>query len=134
MRMDKGKGIDPRNWGNAEIAPEDLDIEAQKRAYAILANPMALLLDEAGNPLSIDKQREALEYWGGLRKVPQSGVSVSTENNGRPAGASAPLSAEVDPGREALEQEISMLKSQLTELQVSREQGTKEPVRSQSLK
>lgn len=84
--MDKGKGIDPRNWGNAEIPPEDLDIEAQKRAYAILANPMALFLDEAGNPLSIDEQREALEYWGGLRKVPQSSASVSTENNGRPAG------------------------------------------------
>ena len=27
--QDKGKGVDPRNWANAGIDPEDMDVEAQ---------------------------------------------------------------------------------------------------------
>jgi hypothetical protein len=31
----KGKGFDPRNWGNAGIEPEELDPEAQREQFQL---------------------------------------------------------------------------------------------------
>ena len=37
--MGKGKAIDPRNWGSAQIPEEEMDVEAQRRAFEAYARP-----------------------------------------------------------------------------------------------
>ncbi|KZT71104.1 hypothetical protein DAEQUDRAFT_779271, partial [Daedalea quercina L-15889] len=63
----KGKTIDPRNWGSAQIPEEELDIEAQRRALEDCSHPHWQVSDEDGNPLNVEIQRDALNYWENQR-------------------------------------------------------------------
>ncbi|KAI0719920.1 hypothetical protein C8Q72DRAFT_890780 [Fomitopsis betulina] len=76
----KGKGIDPRNWGAAQIPDEELDIEAQHRAYKMYSNPLATVVDEGGEPIDVDVQWGAMLYWDSHRKGDVPKQPTGTKN------------------------------------------------------
>ena len=42
MSRQKGKGIDPREWGNANLSQESLDLEAQEAALRSITHKKKL--------------------------------------------------------------------------------------------
>lgn len=87
---DKGKTIDPHEWGAAQIPPNELDVEAQHRELAMYAgrNPFNEMLQD---PDLDDNARMMLtSYWNQLKAskasqsvsdpVPDAMASISTAN------------------------------------------------------
>ena len=69
---DKGKTIDPRNWGNVGLRTSELDPDAQRRELAAAHVGQLYISPEVEHLLgdmSIDEQREALEFWNNRKVV-----------------------------------------------------------------
>ncbi|KAI0071435.1 hypothetical protein K474DRAFT_1712460 [Panus rudis PR-1116 ss-1] len=67
MSKSQGKTIDPRNWGNSGIPPEDLDPAVQQRLLDAYDVRHSLRREFAPDELSEEEQRLALEHWAALK-------------------------------------------------------------------
>ena len=59
---DKGKTVDPRNWGAVNIPEFELDLEAQRKELEAYEAQQALIKEE-GPDLSVEQQKMMLDFW-----------------------------------------------------------------------
>lgn len=88
---DKGKGIDPRNWGTVDLASEEQDVDVQRAALAFFKTKCGVeqMLDDEADKYDSDTQHLAYEHWqqqktaaSGCRPIPRPTVeTVEDEDN-----------------------------------------------------
>ncbi|KAI0933173.1 hypothetical protein AcV7_004722 [Taiwanofungus camphoratus] len=126
----KGKGVDLRKQSDADISEGELNVEAQREESEMLANSLPHHESILGERLSLDEQREALDYWRAKKATERAVVAegVQSTNDHRPTvrEKNFPWSAEahVTPlgvpssYRETMERELEMVRARIAALEI----------------
>ncbi|KAI0915713.1 hypothetical protein AcV5_003558 [Taiwanofungus camphoratus] len=126
----KGKGVDLRKQSDADISEGELNVEAQREESEMLANSLPHHESILGERLSLDEQREALDYWRAKKAAERAVVAegVQSTNDHRPTAREKnfPWSAEAhvtslgvpSSYRETMERELEMVRARIAALEI----------------